>query len=135
MNCDDNGLGEIRTWSSAEELKDQYVRQAERIREFAGTGTFLKDSNADSLVKDIRPFLENYVRARCPGRYEPKVMLGEMVEDIEITGSADPLYKDVDKLRALNEYTRPYMHGSMNNPGSTELRAQCRKVISVIGSY
>jgi wobble nucleotide-excising tRNase len=135
VNCDDEGKGEIRDWSSAEELKDQYVRQAERIREFAGTGTFLKDSNADSLVKDIRPFLENYVRARCPARYDPHVMLGTMVEDIEGVGANDPLFKDVEKLRALNEYTRPYMHGSLSNPGETELRAQCKKVVSVVGSY
>ena len=135
VNCDDKGVAEIRLWSSATELKDQYIRQAERIREFASTGTFLPGSDPDALVKDIRPFLENYIRARCPARYGPHVMLGDMAEDIAAAGIADPLFKEAEKLFALNEYTRPYMHGSASNPSPTELRAQCRKVIGLIGAY
>ncbi|HEY1926650.1 MAG TPA: AAA family ATPase [Caulobacteraceae bacterium] len=134
LNCDDNGTGAISAWSSAEELKDLYVRQCERVREFASTGTFLAGINGDSLVKELRPFSEDYLRNRFPGRFGPLVMLDQMATEIEAVPD-DPMLPHVAELRAINEYTRDYMHGGASNPDPGALRSQCKRLVKIIGSY
>lgn len=135
LTCTEEGRGAISIWNSTDELKDLYVRQAERIREFARCGQFLQDVTADSLVKDLRPFLEDYMRARFPGRFAALVMLDEMTNQVEAAGHSDPLYDRVSDLRALNEFTRDSMHGGAAVPNPVALRAQCKRVASLIGAY
>ena len=91
----------VKQWSAADELKTNYVRQAERIRHLAGTGLFLSDTSAENLIKDLRPFLEDFIKLRFPGRFDDMKMLEEVTDEIEAAGSSDPLYKDVARLRAL----------------------------------
>ena len=62
-------------------------------------------------------------------------MLAEMIEAITDAGSDDPLYTSVSDLTSLNEYTRPNMHGGGTTPDEDALRAQCRKVVGIIGAY
>lgn len=135
LNCTDEGRGSISSWSSADELKDLYVRQAERIREYARCGHFLQGVTAESLIKDLRPFLEDYMRARFPGRFAPLVMLDEMARQVETAGSTDPMYGRVSDLRSINEYSRDNMHGGGSMPNPAALRSQCKKVTSIIGAY
>jgi len=135
ISCTEEGKGTISIWNSTDELKDLYVRQAERIREFARCGQFLQSVTAESLVKDLRPFLEDYMRARFPGRFATLVMLDEMTNQVESAGDSDPLYDKVSDLRALNEFTRDSMHGGAAIPNPVALRAQCKKVASLIGAY
>jgi wobble nucleotide-excising tRNase len=135
LTCNDDGEGSISIWSSEDELKDIYVRQAQRIREYAHNGNFLKDSNAETLIKDLRPFLEDYVRARFPGRFAALVMLDEMASEIEKAGSTDPLFKNTSEIRAINEYSRDNMHGGASAPNADQLRSQCKRVCSIIGQY
>jgi wobble nucleotide-excising tRNase len=125
----------IKQWSASDELQTNYVRQAERIRHYANAGQFLADTNVDSLITDLRPFLEDFIKLRFPGRFGPLQMLDEMVGLIEGTGVDDPLYRDVRDLRALNEYTRANHHGGASRPDRDALRAQCRRVISILGRY
>ena len=56
-----------------------YVRQSERIRELAHTGTFLPETNAEALIKDIRPLIEEHIKLRLPGRFPPLKMLDGMI--------------------------------------------------------
>ena len=133
--CDDKGIGEIRQWSSEEELKEIYVRQAERIREYSSNGNLLPNSSVESLAKDLRPFLETYLRARFPGRFGPLVMLDVMAMDIETAGNSDPLFQSVASLRAINEFGRDNMHGGATMPDPASLRAQCSRVVKIVGSY
>lgn len=135
LMCDDHGKGTISSWSSHDELKELYVAQAERIREFASTGNMLANVSAESLIKDLRPFIEDFIRARFPGRFGTLVMLDAMTTAIEEAGVDDPLYKDVAALRAINEYSRDSMHGGGMRPDPGQLRAQCKRVVSIIGSY
>jgi hypothetical protein len=62
-------------------------------------------------------------------------MLDGMTNDIEAAGIADPMFANVADLRALNEYTRPNMHGGGQVPDPTALRAQCKRVTGIIGTY
>lgn len=133
--CDDTGNGSIRDWSSADELKTDYLKQSECIREYAGTGNLLKDTTVESLVKDIRPFLESFLKARFPGRFAELVMLDGMINEVEMAGASDPAFKDVASLRALNEFTRPNHHGGAVTPDAGAVRAQCKRVVAIVGSY
>lgn len=135
LTCDDEGEGSLSIWSSEDELKDIYIRQAQRIREFATKGQFLKDSNAESLIKDLRPFLEDFIRTRYPGRFAQRMMLDGMASEIEAAGPSDPLYRNVPSFRALNEYSRDNMHGGASVPDPGQLRAQCVRVHKIIGPY
>lgn len=135
LACDDAGIGSISQWSSADELKEIYVRQAERIREYATKGKLLPGCTIESLIKDLRPFLEDFIRARFPSRFAPLIMLDKMVQEIEASGADDPFFKHVSEFRAINEYSRDNMHAGASVPDPEQLRAQCKRVIGIIGSY
>tara|TARA_R110000803_G_scaffold17030_2_gene46408 strand:- start:195 stop:2444 length:2250 start_codon:yes stop_codon:yes gene_type:complete len=135
LRCTIEGDGSLTQWKSSDTLKALYVRQSEIIREYATHGKPLKGESENSVLQAIRPFLEDYIRARFPGRFGDKAMLAEMIEAITDAGSDDPLYTSVSDLTSLNEYTRPNMHGGGTTPDEDALRAQCRKVVGIIGAY
>ena len=135
VQCSQAGEGVISSWSSADEIKDLYVRNSEIIREYASHGTLLKNVTEVSVLQAIRPFLEDYIRARFPGRFPQLAMLDAIIRAVEGVGVTDPLFQYVADLRALNEYTRPNMHGGGQAPNPDALRAQCRRVIGIIGTY
>src|SRR5262249_22662339 len=135
ITCDDFGNGEIRGWSSADELRELYVRQCERIREYANAGSLLPSVTVESLAKDLRPFVEAHLRARYPGRFAELVILDAMIGDVEAVGANDPLAGSVADLRALNEYTRDYMHAGAPAPNPGALRAQCKRIVKIMGSW
>ncbi len=135
MSCDGMANGKISAWSSIDELKSIYVCQSERIREFASTGEFLEGVTAESLIKDLRPFLEYFIRSRFPSRFAQLTMLDGMAGEIENAGSDDPLFNFVEDFRAINEYSRDNMHGGAAKPDESQLRGQCKRIVSIIGSY
>jgi wobble nucleotide-excising tRNase len=135
MQCDDEGGGAIRNWSSEAELKELYVRQSERIREYATKQVLLPDVTIEALAKDLRPFAENFIKARFPGRFGPLEMLDAMIDQIEAAGNGDPMFKNVANLRAINEYNRDNMHGGAAHPQPTELQSQCKRIVRIVGNY
>ncbi|MEE1613835.1 AAA family ATPase [Microvirga sp. CF3016] len=135
LTCDDEGLGSISQWSSEDELKSLYVQQAERIWEYANKGIFLKGTNADNLTKDLRPFLEDYLRARFPGRFGESSYLPAMAENIENAGIDDPMFNYVKAIKQINEFTRGNMHGGAEAPNPEALRVQCKQIVRIVGLY
>jgi wobble nucleotide-excising tRNase len=134
LSCCPRGEGKISSWSSNDELKSIYVRQAERIREFATKGSFLNGCDAESLTKDLRPFLEDFLKARFPGRFGD-IFLSDMAIEINKSGADDPMYEHVETFRKINEFSRGNMHGGASIPDPHELRAQCKRVVKVVGAY
>lgn len=137
IQCDaKTGHGALYLWSSAEELKELYVRRAEVIREFANHGNLLKDQTALSVQQQLRPFMEDHLRARYPSRFpDPLTMFNDMINAIEEAGNADDMFKNVSEMRSLNEYSRGSMHGGGTAPDETELRSQCRRVMEIVGNF
>lgn len=135
LMCTDSGEGTISPWSSANELKTLYVRQAEMIREFASQGSLLKGVTLEAIVQAIRPFLEDYIKARFPGRFIANEQIVAMTDAIKLVGPDDPLFDSVDDLLALNEYTRVNMHGGGQVPDPVALRAQTKKIVALVGKY
>lgn len=133
--CNDDGIGSIMSHSLEDELKELYVRQSEAIREYAQRQTVLSDFTELSLIQALRPFLEDYIRARFPGRFQNSDMLTAMADAIEAAGAADAMSNAVADLRDINEYTRPNHHGGATMPDPTELRTYCKKVVRIIGAY
>lgn len=88
-----------------------------------------------SVVQSIRPFLENYFRARFPRRFADDIFLYDMVAAFEVAGASDPKVQFVSDIKVLNEFTREHMHGGSQIPDPTAQRAQAKKVIRIIGHY
>ncbi|MHA6641815.1 AAA family ATPase [Mesorhizobium sp. A623] len=135
LQCSDSGEGSLSQWASADELKSLYVQQSEMIREYATHQKILKGQTTNSIKQAIRPFLEDYLRLRFPGRFPDQTHIFEMAGSIRDAGQTDPLAHAVVHLFALNEYTRPNMHGGGDAPIPSELRTHCRKVVAIVGSY
>ncbi|MCC0805958.1 AAA family ATPase [Methylobacterium sp. W2] len=135
LQCSDEGIGFIERWSSADELKSLYLQQSEIIREYASHKKLLKGQSLNSIHQCIRPFMEDYLRLRFPGRFADQAHIFEMANAVRDAGPTDPLATSVSDLFALNEYTRSNMHGGGNPPTEVELRAHCQKVVSIVGSY
>ena len=133
--CDDSGIGSIRSLTLSDELKESYVRNAAAIREYARHEVILEDFTTLSLTQAIRIFLEDYIQARYPTRFQNNEQLLEMSTAIETAGADDEMFKFVGELNALREYSRKYHHAGAPNPDPTELRAQCKKVVRITGSF
>ncbi|MEN0653380.1 MULTISPECIES: AAA family ATPase [Hyphobacterium] len=133
--CRTDGIGCVSRWDAGEELKQPYVRNAEIIREFATQGAPIKGESLQSTAQAIRPFLEDYMRARMPGRFAENALISEMLPEIKNAGESDPLFSAVAGLNALNEYSRRYMHANAPKPDPSELQAQCQKVVQIVGDY
>ncbi len=128
-------VANLKAWNVDEEVKADYVRRAERIRAYASTGQHLTDCTPALLAGDIRVFVEEYIDLRFPGRFAARTLLGAMVDDIDAAGDSDHLHVHRQDLRSLNEFSRPDHHRGTSPPDPTQLRAQCRKVVKIIGSY
>ncbi|WP_038366275.1 AAA family ATPase [Bosea sp. UNC402CLCol] len=135
LRSNDAGEGTLAAWSSDDELKSLYLQQSQAIREYASHQNLLPGLTLNSVHQSIRPFLEDYLRLRFPGRFPDQCFISDMAVEIQKAGSSDPMAAHVSDLFALNEYTRPNMHGGGTNPQPTELRAHCRKVVAIVGSY
>lgn len=135
LQCSDDGVGRIAQWSASDELQTVYVRQAEIIRAYASQGVRLGNATASAIKQSIRPFLEDYIKLRFPGRFVNGEQISGMVTVIREAGNDDPMFAFADDLTALNEYTRTDMHGGADNPDLDQLRAQAKKVIRIVGSY
>lgn len=127
--------GRLERWDCRKEIRSDYVRRAEHIREYAATRTHLGDSNGHQLASDIRVFVEEFLDQRFPGRFAAGVTLGPMCD--AVAGRPDdPLHAHKDDLRELNEFSRPDHHRGSNPPDPTELQAQCqKKVVDILGQY
>jgi wobble nucleotide-excising tRNase len=128
-------VANLKAWNVDDEVKADYVRRAERIRAYASTGQHLSDCTPALLASDLRVFVEEYIDLRFPGRFAARTLLGAMVDDIEAAGDTDHLYVHRHELRSLNEFSRPDHHRGTSPPDPTQLRAQCKKVVKIIGAY
>ena len=128
-------VASLKAWHLDDEVKADYVRRAERIRAYANTGQHLTGCSPAHLAGDLRIFVEEFLDLRFPGRFAPKTLLGAMIDEIEQAGPGDLLYAQVATLRSLNEYSRQDHHRGTSPPDPTQLRAQCRKVVAIVGTY
>ncbi len=124
----------VKAWSCKDEIKSDYVRRAERIREYAATQTHLQDSNGNQLASDIRIFMEEFLDQRFPGRFADGATLGQMCDAIT-DDPDDPLHTNRDDLRELNAFGRPDHHRGTQPPDPVELQAQCQKVVDILGDH
>lgn len=135
LQCDDFGVGRLSPWSAKDELEPLHLRQFELIRSYASQGILLPGASLSSVKQAMRPFLEDYLKLRFPARFVNGEHISEMAKSIKDAGADDPLYSSADTLIALNEFTRPNMHGGADNPNPDELRAQGKKLLRIVGSY
>jgi hypothetical protein len=111
------------------------VRQSETILEYARHGTLLGGTSPSAIHQEIRPFMEDYIQNCFPCRFPPGTYLSDMAKDIRTAGATDPLFGNADEIDAINEYTRTNMHGGAAVTDPAALRAQCKRVHRIVGSY
>lgn len=128
-------VANLKAWNVEDEVKADYVRRAERIRAYASTGQHLTGCSPALLASDIRIFVEEYIDLRFPGRFAARTLLGAMVDEIDAAGADDHLYGHRTDLRSLNEFSRPDHHRGTSPPDPTQLQAQCKKVVKIVGAY
>lgn len=134
IRLDADRHGVVCAWSAQSELKSDYVRRAERIRGYANTGVHLSGCSATMLASDLRVFMEEYLDQRFPGRFAPRTLLGGMIDAIDECPN-DPLHPERLSLREINEFSRPEHHRGTEGPDPTQLQAQCKKIVRIIGTY
>lgn len=135
LQCNDAGVGRLSSWSARDELKPLYLRQFELIRSYASQGVLLPGATLSSVKQAMRPFLEDYLKLRFPARFVNGEQISAMARAIKDAGVDDPLHSSADALIALNEFSRPDMHGGADNPDPDQLRAQGKKLLRIVGSY
>ena len=95
--------------TSVKELTaSEYVKCFDRMQHF-----LFGDGSPESVVKDVRPFLEMNLRYRFPEHFKPD-SLGKMLGQIRSSGTASSLYRMQGQLKILeeiNEYCTIHSHG------------------------
>jgi wobble nucleotide-excising tRNase len=98
----------ILSTSVKELTASEYVKCFDRMQHFLfGVG------HPESVVKDVRPFLEMNLRYRFPEHFNPN-SLGKMIGQIKSSGTASSLYRMHGQLKVLeeiNEYCTAHSHG------------------------
>lgn len=89
------------------------------------------------IVNKIRPVLETYFKNLFPAEFAADT-LGTIIGKVRTAGPAQQLFPLLDKLDALNEYTRRYHHGENPNAATepindTELQGFVKRVLEITG--
>lgn len=100
----------IQSWNINQAAITEYDEQHKRLKEFAKnqTGTTI------TIVRDIRPHLEGYLRVACPEDFQPGENLERFLKKCkEKLGEQDEILNDreIRELTAIKEYSNPYHHG------------------------
>jgi len=131
----------IVEWDICQNTESSYDRNYFILKQFLEQGT--PSHNQDALravAQCIRPLLEHYLRARCPGVFPRNCWLGDMIRHIkqcQPSDAADCLKPLLDDLTDINEYSAPFHHDQNPDAGTHlvrdgELRAYVRRTLSLL---
>jgi wobble nucleotide-excising tRNase len=102
------GFSVIMGTSVKELTASEYLKCFDRMQHF-----LLGDGIPESVVKDVRPYLEMNLRYRFPEHFGPEP-LGKMIGQIRSAGSASSLHRLRNQLKVLediNGYCTDHSHG------------------------
>lgn len=87
------------------------MQPAVRSSAIAGRTSRLGNATLSSVKQATRPFLEDFLKLRFPARFVNGEQISEIQKAIKDAGVDDPLYSSAEALIALDEFSRPNMHG------------------------
>ncbi len=100
----------IRSWDINQAAITEYDEQHERLNEYAKNQT----GDTKTIVRDIRPHLEGYLRVACTEHFQPGENLERFLTKCrERLGKQDEILneRDIKELTDIKEYSNPYHHG------------------------
>jgi len=102
------GFSVIQSTSVRELTASEYLKCFDRMQHF-----LFGDGIPESVVKDVRPYIEMNLRYRFPEHLGPEP-LGKMIAQIRTAGKASSLHRLQSQLKVLeeiNEYCTDHSHG------------------------
>jgi len=124
----------IAEWSADEAAKTQYLKDYDTLVRYRRD----RSPTTDRVARAIRPFLEELYRARFPAKFLPKDWLGDFIQKIESAPPDDGLVQakpDLDELRAINEYSKRFLHAGPPVIDPDELDAYVARTLKLVGGY
>lgn len=124
----------ICPWDIEEATQAAYKADIKALREYHLTAT----GNPRDVVQKIRPVLEHHCRYVGGGSIPDTDTLGVIIGKVRDAGPSHRLSSVLDRLDALNEYTRRYHHGENTNAATepideTELHGFVKKTLEITG--
>ena len=125
----------LRPWDPTDTLSETYFANFNALADFADSGV----GDPGTVVRLIRPFAEDYIRYRFPGRFGPQHWLGDMLQAISSADDDDALAalkSQYDDLDAANIFSAPYMHGGTagsSAPDEPALELHVKNVLRLAG--
>jgi wobble nucleotide-excising tRNase len=107
----------LSEWDIDEHLKEAHQANLDALQRFVENGV----GKPRDVAQKLRPALEGYCKAVCPGQFPDGMTMGDIISKIRADGSNHPLNPVVDELEELNSYARRYHHASNPNAASEVL--------------
>jgi len=123
----------ISEWDIEQATQTAYLADRKALVDYYHTC----EGTPRNIVNKIRPVLETYCKNLYPAEFATDA-LGTIIGKLRTAGPAHQLFPLLDKLDALNEYTRRYHHGDNPNAATepineTELQGFVRRTLEITG--
>jgi len=127
----------IGEWDVKAEAQSSYMK------DFSTLLGFYRERNGDprAVARTIRPFLEGMLRSHFPGHFQSNEWLGDFIGKIRAADPTSGLQHakaDLDKLDAINGYSRKYHHQQNANAdfepiNDDELHGYVKRTLRLVG--
>jgi len=128
---------EIRKWDKQQDLRDDYRRDYDTIKNFLADGA----DNLIAVIRAMRPLLERYLQIRFPDEVHPQDTFGDYINAIRESSTEQlisSMKKHVNDLEDVKVFTDPYMHGRdaglQGVPSHNQVEAYAKRAIRIISS-
>lgn len=110
----------IGEWDIEAETQSTYMRNYSALLDFYRE----RKGRPLDVVRNIRPFIEGFLRCHFPGHFQQTEWLGEFINKIRNATGADGLshaQADLEEIEAINDYSKKYHHDQNPNADSEPL--------------
>lgn len=119
----------IVEWNIEHETKHPFLRLHDELTLYAAGTLTLRSAE---VIQKLRPLIEEYLRFRFPNTFNRRAWLVTMIRNFEEAGTLHPMHDQLTDLRAINDYTSPTHHQSIEI-NDTELLTHVKKALKIVG--
>lgn len=122
----------ISEWNAEEATKGAYLKSYSILLHFHRE----RLGDLQQVAQSIRPFLEEFYRTHFPGDFSSNEWLGDFIGKVRDAGDDNGLAHvkaDLDKLEAINQYSKKFHHSNMPDIDNDELHGFVVSTLSLVG--
>lgn len=122
----------ISEWNADEATKGAYLKSYSILLHFHRE----RLGDLQQVAQAIRPFLEEFYRTHFPGDFPTNEWLGDFIGKVRDAGDDNGLAHvkaDLDKLEAINQYSKKFHHSNMPDIDNDELHGFVVNTLSLVG--